>query len=36
MNYTIGIPHPLKLQYQEGDIDEVQINCANDGKIMVR
>ena len=34
-NYTIGISDSVKWQYQEGTVDEVQINCANGGKIMV-
>ena len=26
----------LKEEYQSGDVNEIQINCANDQKIMVR
>ena len=26
----------LKLEYQSGDVNEIQINCANGEKIMVR
>ena len=35
INYTIGISDVVKRQYQEGTVEEVQINCANGTKIMV-
>ena len=35
MNYTIAVSHPVKWQYQDGTVNDVQINCANGQKIMV-
>ena len=37
-NYNIAhdVSTVLKLEYQSGDVNEIQINCANGAKIMAK
>ena len=35
-NIAHDVSTVLQLEYQSGDVNEIQINCANDAKIMVR